>query len=45
MITIVGQIAQDAAMLLQTDPYSLFLGFGILSMVLSLLSKWFKFRV
>lgn len=45
MITIVGQIAQDAALLLQTEPYSLFLGFGILGMVLSLLSKWFNFKV
>lgn len=45
MITIVGQIASDAAALLQTEPYSLFLGFGILGLVLSLLSKWFKYRI
>lgn len=45
MNTIIGQIAQDAAVLLQTEPYSLFLGFGIFGLVLSLLSKWFKYRV
>lgn len=44
MITIVGYIASDAAALLQAQPYSLFLGFGILGCVLSLLSKWFRFR-
>lgn len=45
MITIVGQIASDAAALLQSEPYSLFLGFAILGLVMSLLSKWFKYRI
>lgn len=45
MNTIVGAIAQDVAILLESSPYNLFLGFGVLGLVLSLLSKWFKFRV
>lgn len=44
MVTIVGDICHDVALLLQTSPYNLFCGFAILGIVLSLIIKWFKFK-